>query len=261
MYLNGHLLGRRPNGYISFMYELTPYLQEGENVLSVRVDHSLSADSRWYTGSGIYRDVYLVSSGSKHFDLWGVSWKALSIKPQKAVVQVDARVVGESGAKGKIQLKASLTDAQGRVVASSKSRSISSEAADAQDITLNLTVLRPELWDLERPYLYSLQTELLENGNLIDSYGCAVGLRTLEFDADKGFSLNGKNMKVKGVCLHHDAGVLGSAVPEEVWKRRLIRLKDLGVNAIRCSHNPQAPVLYDLCDSLGFLVMDEGSDE
>lgn len=261
VYLNGHLLGRRPNGYISFMYELTPYLQEGENVLSVRVDHSLSADSRWYTGSGIYRDVYLVSSGSKHFDLWGVSWKALSIKPQKAVVQVDARVVGESGAKGKIQLNASLTDAQGRVVASGKSRSISSEAADAQDITLNLTVLRPELWDLERPYLYSLQTELLENGNLIDSYGCAVGLRTLEFDADKGFALNGKNMKVKGVCLHHDAGVLGSAVPEEVWERRLIRLKELGVNAIRCSHNPQAPVLYDLCDSLGFLVMDEASDE
>ncbi len=260
VYLNGHLLGKRPNGYISFLYDMTPYLKEGDNVLAVRVDHSRYADSRWYTGSGIYRDVWMIAAPDTHFAQWGIGWHATSINDKMASVAVDMEVEKHSVTTARLEAQATLFDADGKQVASKRVR-VSDGKKGITKETVTLKVPKPQRWDLSSPYLYTLKTELLSNGKRIDGSETKVGLRTLKFDADKGFALNGRWMKVKGVCLHHDAGVLGAVVPHDVWKRRLQNLKEIGVNAIRMSHNPQAPVVYELCDELGLLVMDEASDE
>lgn len=261
VYLNGHLLGKRPNGYISFMYDLTPYLKEGDNVLAVRVDHSRSADSRWYTGSGIYRDVWMVSAPDIHFAQWGIGWRATSLTDRRATIVVDVEVEKHVEATGRLEVKAVLLDAEGRQVAQASGRVTDGKVGLFKQ-TMTLRVNRPKRWDLDTPYLYTLKTELFADDKRLDGSETKVGLRTLEFDPNKGFALNGRWMKVKGVCLHHDAGVLGAVVPPEVWERRLKNIKEyLGANAIRMSHNPQAPIVYDLCDRLGLLVMDEASDE
>lgn len=260
VYLNGHLLGKRPNGYISFMYDMTPYLKEGDNVLAVRIDHSRYADSRWYTGSGIYRDVWMISAPDIHFAQWGIGWHATSLTDKQAVVAVDMEVEKHVKAAGALEVSAALYDAEGTLVAQGRKKVADTAEGIAKE-TVSLKVKKPRRWNLDAPYLYTLKTELLCDSKRIDGSSTNVGLRTLKFDANKGFALNGKWMKVKGVCLHHDAGVLGAVVPPEVWERRLKNLKEIGVNAIRMSHNPQAPVLYDLCDRMGFLVMDEASDE
>ncbi len=253
VWLNGHLLGERPNGYISFLYDLTPWLRrDGQNVLAVRVDHSRIADSRFYTGSGIYRDVWLVSAGPVHFAQWGVGWQARTLTDRQAVIAVDAAIEGLDGRKA--QLRLTLRDASGAIVSRAAARASASQ-------TVDLKLARPHRWDLDDPYLYTLEAEIVEGKTVLDRMQTFVGLREIRFDADKGFALNGRTRKIKGVCLHHDAGVLGAAVPEEVWERRLRNLKAIGVNAIRTSHNPQAPVFYDLCDRLGLLVMDEAFDE
>lgn len=255
VYLNGHKLGHRPNGFASFMYEMTPYLSEGENELLVKVDHSQLADSRWYTGSGIYRDVWIIGTGKTHFTQWGLGWQAKNISKSSATVEVEMNVEGAMYARGNLKVVAQLSDAKGNVVAKANK-----SCSDGKTV-IKLNIAKPQVWDIESPYLYRLTTTLLEGDKEIDNASCNVGLRTLKFDANNGFFLNGKNTKVKGVCLHHDAGVLGAVVPEDVWRRRLANLKDMGANAIRMSHNPQAPVVYDLCDELGLLVMDEASDE
>lgn len=260
VYLNGHLLGKRPNGYISFMYDMTPYLKEGDNVLAVRIDHSRYADSRWYTGSGIYRDVWMISAPDIHFAQWGIGWHATSLTDKQAVVAVDMEVEKHVKAAGALEVSAALYDAEGTLVAQGRKK-VADKAEGIAKERVSLKVKKPRRWNLDAPYLYTLKTELLCDGKRIDGSSTNVGLRTLKFDANKGFALNGEWMKVKGVCLHHDAGVLGAVVPPEVWERRLKNLKEIGVNAIRMSHNPQAPVLYDLCDRMGFLVMDEASDE
>ena len=260
VYLNGHLLGKRPNGYISFMYDMTPYLKEGDNVLAVRIDHSRYADSRWYTGSGIYRDVWMISAPDIHFAQWGIGWHATSLTDKQAVVAVDMEVEKHVKAAGALEVSAALYDAEGTLVAQGRKKVADKAEGIAKEI-VSLKLKKPRRWNLDAPYLYTLKTELLCDGKRIDGSSTNVGLRTLKFDANKGFALNGEWMKVKGVCLHHDAGVLGAVVPPEVWERRLRNLKEIGVNAIRMSHNPQAPVLYDLCDRMGFLVMDEASDE
>lgn len=252
VYLNGHLLGKRPNGYASFLYDMTPYLTDGDNVLSVRVDHSRYADSRWYTGSGIYRDVYMVSAPETHIAQWGVGYRAAKVTDSRADIDVDVAV--ENPVKG-LTVKAEIINADGKTVATATRKNAGA------DNELRLRLARPERWSLENPYLYTLRTELLLNGKKIDGSSTKMGIRTLDFTPDNGFALNGKNTKVKGVCLHHDAGVLGAAVPRQVWERRLKNLKGIGVNAIRMSHNPQAPMVYEICDSLGLLVMDEASDE
>ena len=273
VYLNGHLLGKRPNGYASFMYDMTPYLKEGENVLAVRVDHSKYADSRWYTGSGIYRDVYFVTAPATHLAQWGTSWKATKITNASATVEVGVEVAQSQADGRSLAVRTELFDASGKLVAkaqkavgaSSKKEGATHNSSpltfNSSLLTLNLAIKSPHRWNLNDPYLYTLRTTLLAGADSIDGNETTVGIRTLEFTPDHGFSLNGKNTKVKGVCLHHDAGTLGAVVPAEVWERRLIKLKEIGVNAIRCAHNPQSPVLYDLCDRLGLMVMDEASDE
>ena len=252
VYLNGHLLGKRPNGYASFMYDLTPYLKKGDNVLAVRVDHSRYADSRWYTGSGIYRDVWMVNAPKTHLAQWGTTYRLKRLNANgNAEVEVDIAI---DNVKKDCNVAISMWDAVGNMVAQ--------QAQVAQDKqTLLLNIPNAKLWDLKDPYLYTLKVELNKEGTKIDGTEIAVGLRTLRFTPNEGFFLNWKNTKVKGVCLHHDAGVLGAAVPREVWVRRVQELKRMGANAIRMSHNPQAPMLYDICDQLGMLVMDEASDE
>lgn len=251
VYLNGHLLGERPNGYASFIYDMTPYLQDGDNVIAVSVDHSRYADSRWYTGSGIYRDVWMIEAPESHFAPWGIAFETVKVKGKKADVKVNVDV--ENPGRGR-KVKASLIDNDGKIAARAS-------AAAADHVSLRMDVASPRLWDLDSPYLYTLRTELTEGDRVIDSSDIPVGIRTLSFNPDTGFSLNGRNRKVKGVCIHHDAGMLGSAVPPEVWERRLRNLKSLGVNALRMSHNPQAPAVYDMADRIGLLVMDEASDE
>ena len=251
VYLNGHHLGHRPSGYNSFMYDLIPYLKEGENVISVKADHSRYADSRYYTGSGIYRDVYFVEAPDSHIAQWGVGFETESVKNGVADVKVNVAI--ENPLKG-MTVKTELINPEGKTVATA------SVKASAEN-TLTMKVKDAKLWSVDNPNLYTLRTQLIEKGKRIDGSDIEVGIRTLDFDPDTGFALNGINMKVKGVCIHHDAGALGAVVPEEVWERRLRNLKDMGANALRMSHNPQAPIVYDLADRLGLLIMDEASDE
>jgi len=260
VFINGHSLGKRPNGYVSFSYDATPYINfGGNNTIAVRVDHSQSADSRWYTGSGIYRDVYVVYANPVHINQWGV-YTYPEVKGTAGTLNVEVEIENGLAKKAGVTVLNELVDKNGRVVAKSSQKL--SVVANAKDkVATKLSVSSPQLWSIDTPNLYTLKTTVLQDGKQIDTTTTQTGFRTFTFDPDKGFALNGKWMKMKGVCLHHDAGVLGSAVPEEVWKTRLQTLKTIGVNAIRTSHNPQSPVFYELCDELGILVLNEAYDE
>jgi len=262
VFINGVSVGNRPNGYISFMYDLTPYIKVGkENTVSVRVDHSQERDSRWYSGSGIYRDVYLVYSSPLHLDLWGVYFKSTDITSKKALVTVETTINNELKDIADVQIFNEIIDpATGKIVANTNKK-VKVEEGKKEIIQQNLTISNPKRWSLEHPTLYNLKTVVKQNGKVIDQNEQSIGIRTLTFDPDKGFALNEVWTKVKGVCIHHDAGVLGSAVPREVWKRRLMNLKAMGCDAVRMSHNPQAPDVYEICDEIGMLVMDEAFDE
>jgi beta-galactosidase/beta-glucuronidase len=261
VFVNGQSVGSRPNGYISFAFDITPYVQYGkENTIAVRVDHSQSADSRWYTGSGIYRDVWLVYANPTHIAQWGV-FAYPTVEKNQGTLNIEVEVENGTSEKQNLVISNELISPQGKVVAKhSQPLNIPAKALKNK-VSFPLHIKNPELWNLEHPALYTLKTSVLQNGKIIDQTETTTGFRSFTFDPNKGFALNGENMKVKGVCIHHDAGVLGSAVPKEVWKRRLLTLKETGVNAIRTSHNPQAPDLYDLCDELGLLVLNEAYDE
>ena len=261
VFVNGHSVGKRPNGYVSFMYDATPFVRFGEpNVIAVRVDHILSADSRWYTGSGIYRDVWLITAGPIHIAQWGVFCQTISANDQKATLLVETEMDHLSGDKADITVVQQLLTVDGKEAAKS-TKKVKIPLKTGEKIAQNLTVNKPLLWSTQQPNLYQLKTTVLHNGKTIDETVTTIGIRTFTFDPDKGFALNGSWMKMKGVCIHHDAGVLGAAVPREVWKRRLATLKEIGCNAIRTAHNPQAPDVYELCDEMGFLVIDEAFDE
>lgn len=260
VFINGQSLGKRPNGYISFMYDATPYVKYGEeNVIAVKVDHTQSSDSRWYTGSGIYRDVWMVFANPTHIAQWGV-FAYPEVKGNKGTLHIEVEVENDAANNEQLSIVNELLAADGKVVAK-KSQNITIKSKTSEKLNTAINVNKPELWSLDNPALYTLQTTVLKGGKVIDKTTTQTGFRNFVFDANKGFSLNGESMKMKGVCLHHDAGVLGSAVPKDVWKRRLLTLKELGVNAIRTSHNPQAPHLYELCDEIGLLVLNEAYDE
>lgn len=262
VFLNGKSLGIRPSGYVSFLYDLTPFLKAGEpNILAVRVDHSDDADSRWYTGSGIYRNVWLVTSGSVHLDLWGVYFKASNVTEKKADVSVESSLSNESTQPASLLVSNEIVDPTSGMVVAKAVKSVIVAAQTKLSVSNVLNVKAPKRWSVEQPNLYTVRTVVTKNGQVIDQNEQSLGIRTLTFDPNKGFALNGNWMKIKGICMHHDAGVLGSAVPREVWKRRLLTLKDMGCNAVRMSHNPQSPDVYELCDEIGMLVMDEAFDE
>jgi beta-galactosidase/beta-glucuronidase len=262
VFINGHSLGVRPNGYVSFMYDATPYVEFGrENSLAVRVDHSRSADSRWYTGSGVYRDVWLVYANPVHIAQWGVYAVPLTATAKRGVLSVEVALENGSAESAALTVVNELVDPRGAAVAKSSSKVTLAANQKGGKIIATLGVKNPQLWSPETPSLYTLKTTVLRGGKVVDETATTTGFRSLQFDPNRGFALNGEWIKVKGVCIHHDAGVLGAAVPPEVWRRRLLTLKEAGCNAIRTSHNPQAPALYDLCDELGLLVLDESADE
>ncbi len=261
VWLNGQLLGKRPGGYVSFSYDVTPYLRKGKNLLAVRVDNSQQPNSRWYTGSGIYRHVRLVISNPLHIKQWGVYVTTPEVSPEQALLKVRTSVRNAltKGQKGAVV--ATLLDADGKEVARARSEFEVGSGSETE-VSQEIRVPKPNLWNLETPYLYTLKSVVFdEKGTQADDLATPMGIREIVYDVDKGFMLNGKQVKMHGVNLHQDAGPVGVAVPLGVWERRLQILKEGGCNAIRTAHNPMAPEFYDLCDRMGFLVMNEAFDE
>ena len=261
VWINGHFLGHRPYGYISFRYDLTPYLNYGDakNVLAVRVDNSLQPNSRWYSGSGIYRNVWLVRTSRVFVDHWGTFVTTPTVSPDSADVNAKTTVMNASRVGETVTLTSVILDADGnRVAQASSDQTIDKNTS--VEFSHDLDVQNPELWSIESPTLYTRHTRVAVNGKIVDDYKTPFGIRTFHFDVEKGFSLNGQSMKILGVCMHHDLGCLGSAINVRALERQLEILKDMGCNAIRTAHNPPAPELLDLCDRLGFIVMDEAFD-
>lgn len=259
VFVNGRPLGVRPYGYVSFGYDITPYIKwGGENVVAVRVDNSEQPNSRWYSGCGIYRSVYLVKTAPLHIARWG-TYAYSVVTGGNADLNVETTVENDTEKDAGIEIGLKLLDAGGETVAAVKYPAV----AEAEKQTMSSTMLsvgNPHLWDTASPYLYRLVTDIYHSGNVIDSDTVRVGFRTIAFDAEKGFFLNGRNMKINGVCLHHDHGCLGAAFNRRAMQRQLQMMKDMGCNAIRCSHNPPSPEMLDLCDEMGLLVMDEAFD-
>lgn len=261
VWVNGHHLGFRPNGYISFRYELTPYLNYGGvNVIAVKADNAEQPNSRWYSGSGIYRNVWLVTTNKIAIGHWGTYVTTPKVSAASATVTLKTKISNDAD-KQAYKIKINIYDAAGKVVSSAGSLP-STKQLDESETGFNntLTVAKPVLWSVEHPYLYKVVTQVLVGNTVVDSYSTPLGIRSFEFDADKGFILNGKQLKILGVCDHHDLGSLGSAINIRALERQLQILKGMGVNGIRTSHNPPAPELLDLCDKMGFIVMDEAFD-
>ena len=233
VYINGKEVGYRPYGYSSFEYDITPYLIAGRNVVAVRVDNSDQPNSRWYSGCGIYRHVWFTKTADVHVKHWGMH----------VVANPD----------GRISVTADV-ESQG------KAYKVRNQVFDAQGRAVGLKVHRPHLWSVDDPYIYKVRTQVLVGGKVVDEVWTNTGFRSFRFDAKTGFWLNGKNMKLNGVCEHHDFGCLGAVVNEDAMHRKLVRLKEMGVNAIRSSHNPPAPELLNMCDTMGLIVMDESFD-
>ena len=262
VYINGHKLGTRPYGYISFSYDLTPYINwDGKNVVAVRVDNAEQPNSRWYSGCGIYRNVWLTRVAPVHVAQWGTFVTAENVSENGALLKIHTKVQydADSTETTQVTLLSQLLDASGKVVGEATS-DVELQAGTSKDIPQEITVANPQLWNLENPYLYKVKTVLSQNGQTVDTYYTNTGIRTFSFDVEKGFVLNGKQVKINGVCMHHDLGCLGAAINTRAIERQLEILKEMGCNGIRCSHNPPAPELLDLCDRMGFIVMDETFD-
>ena len=241
VWVNSNYMGKRPFGYATFTHDITEFVRDGENVVSVKVSHRDLADSRWYTGSGIVRPAYLTVTDEAAAVPGGIRITTPEVTDERAVVAVETETTMEN-----LEVRNIIIAPDGGTAASGGDR---------------LVVEKPALWSPDSPALYTLKTQVYRDGELTDETLTKFGIRYFHFDADNGFFLNGVNTKFKGVCLHHDAGCLGAAVPKSVWRGRLEALKDCGCNAIRTSHNPPDPALLDLCDEMGFLVMDEAFDE
>lgn len=264
VYINGHYLGTRPYGYASFSYDLTPYLNYGgENLIAVKVDNAEQPNSRWYSGCGIYRNVWLRVLNPVHVEKWGQA-VVPTVDGDTGTLDITTEIVNHSGNATRVKVSSSLFAPDGKKVAQSTEErvEVNASADSVTEVKSVITLKNPMLWDVDSPNCYTLVTYIkdAESGKLLDTFRTVTGFRTFVFDAEKGFSLNGKPMKINGVCLHHDAGALGAVVNRRAIERQLEIMKEMGVNAIRCSHNPPAPELLQLCDSMGLLVMDETFD-
>ena len=267
VYVNGQEVGFRPYGYSSFEYDITPYVHEGKNVVAVRVDNSDQPNSRWYSGCGIYRHVWLTKTNAIHVKHWGTkvtssppesggAWGGLKSGKWHVDIEVELEAVQTTPPIGtppnlggeKVTIKNSLIAPNGQVVGRSKGAKST------------IIVNTPLLWSCEQPNVYTVLTEVIQGGKVVDTYETNTGFRFFRFDPQTGFWLNGKNFKINGVCEHHDFGCLGSALNEDALHRKLSRLKAMGVNSIRSSHNPPAPELLNMCDTMGLIVMDESFD-
>ena len=261
VWINGHYLGKRPYGYSSFRYELTPFLKYGDakNVISVKVDNSQQPNSRWYSGSGIYRNVWLVTTDKIYIDHWGTFVTTPEVSKKSAKVSIQIKVRNTLNEDQQVTLKTTIFNKVGKSIAETESLNLLIKDS-ATEINQELNINNPELWSVENPNLYKAVTTVEYDDQIYDDYNTTFGVRTFEFDTAKGFFLNGKPLKIYGVCNHHDLGCLGAAVNKRAIERQLEILKEMGCNGIRTSHNPPAPELLDLCDEMGFIVMDEAFD-
>ncbi|TYK67462.1 glycoside hydrolase family 2 protein [Colwellia echini] len=261
-WLNGHLLGENPYGYSPTYFNLTDYLNTdgSDNILTVHVDHSRYVDSRWYTGSGIYRNVKLITVNKIHIPIWGTFITTPEVSDKQAKIHLSVDIDNEYKKNKSLMLVTHIIDNKGNRVASNRKK-VKVKSNSENNVAQTFIVDNPLLWDTENPNLYTAVTTLESKDEIIDQYETPFGIRSIKFEAKKGFFLNGKPTLMKGVSLHHDAGLVGAAVPKGVWKRRLQLLKDAGVNAIRTAHNPYSQEFLDLCDEMGFLVQNEFFDE
>ncbi len=261
VWINGHYLGIRPYGYSSFEYELTPYLNYGnkKNTLAVKVDNSKQPNSRWYSGSGVYRNVWLVTTNKVHVDHWGTFVTTPQVTKESARVSIQIKVRNASAQTQNVKIKTVILNKDGKQVAHTEIPA-SILKNSVVDFKQDLNVKDPDLWSIKKPYLYKAVTTIESGNQIIDNYNTHFGIRTFYFSVTKGFFLNGKHIKIHGVCDHHDLGCLGAAVNKRAIQRQLQLLKSMGVDGIRTSHNPPDPELLDLCDQMGFVVMDEAFD-
>jgi beta-galactosidase len=261
VWINGQSLGKRPYGYSSFRYELTPHLRDGSdrNVIAVRVDNSQQPNSRWYSGSGIYRHVRLVTTDPVHVDHWGTYVTTPAVTGESARVTIRTSIRNSRHVEQPIVLRTVVYDSTGKEIAA-VSTAGRAPGDTVTEIAQDLTIARPGLWSLERPYLYRAVSRVMCGSRACDSYTTPFGVRSFVFKADSGFFLNGRPVKIRGVCLHHDLGALGAALNTRAIERQLEIMRAMGANALRTSHNPPAPELLDLTDRMGFIVMDEAFD-
>lgn len=254
VWVNGHYLGKRPYGYISFGYEITPFVKIGKNIVSVRVDNSREPSARWYHGCGIYGDVTLSILPVTHFKKWGTFVYSTLSDINKAILNLSSEI--DVRTNNTLSVEYIILSPDKKEVYSSERLLLNGNKISNN----NVEVLNPDLWDVENPNLYTLYAKLYENENLIDESTVKFGIRSIHWKPETGFWLNGKNIKIQGVCEHIDAGATGAVLSENLLRWKIKMLKDMGCNAIRGSHNPQLPIFYEICDEMGMLVLDEVFD-
>ena len=260
VFINGKSLGVYPYGYSSFAYNLTPYLYFGkENIIAVKVDNAQQPNSRWYSGSGIYRHVWMQVTEPLYIANWGVAIQTEVVSEKKAITQVKTIVKNETGSKQQLILKAILQDENGEHTAA-RQTTIDLDANSEKEVIQSLVVANPLLWTPGAPHLYKAQVQVMQGKKIIDYSETAFGIRTIKFSAENGFQLNGKTVKLNGGCVHHDNGCLGAAAFNRAEERKVELLKAAGFNAVRTAHNPPSEAFLDACDRLGLLVIDEAFD-
>ncbi|MGQ1910741.1 glycoside hydrolase family 2 TIM barrel-domain containing protein [Marinifilum sp. RC60d5] len=261
IWVNEKYVGVQYDGYTSFYFDITSFLKFNEpNTIALRVDNSIQPNCRWYTGSGIFRNVWLRISNPLHVKNWGTAITTPIVTQSEAKVVVNTELEYTGTSWKNCLLETTVYDAEGKQVVQQETKFILG-SKQGTEVKQEFSIFSPALWSLDSPTMYTAVSQIKEKGKIIDEYKTRFGIRDIKFDAQTGFYLNGENMKFKGVCLHSSAGVFGIAVPKEVWVRRLEELKAIGCNAIRTAHNSMAPEFMDICDSLGFLVMDEFVDK
>ncbi|MDT8390824.1 MAG: glycoside hydrolase family 2 TIM barrel-domain containing protein [Lentisphaeria bacterium] len=282
VWCNGRFCGVRPYGYSSFCYDITPFVTPGEPaVIAVRVDNSRQKNSRWYSGSGIYRHVWLTLASPVRVDHWGTCLKTTDVSAESATIECDIHLVNDREEAVDVEIRPTVIDPAGGEVSIASAaggaftlppgkrtssadvvlRSLTRETAEASHASLRFAITPPSLWSPDTPALYTLRLDIYCQGQTVDTHDTRFGIRAIRFDADQGFFLNGANIKLRGVNEHHDAGCLGAAVPDDVIRRRFRILKQMGCNAIRVAHNPASPTFLDLCDEMGFMVVEDAFDE
>ncbi|ASU33987.1 glycoside hydrolase family 2 TIM barrel-domain containing protein [Mucilaginibacter xinganensis] len=259
VFINGHDLGTHPYGYTSFWYDITDKLNiGGKNIIAVEIKNE-GQNTRWYSGSGIYRHVWLKVTDPVHIAQWGTAITTPEVTEKNAGIAIKTNVLNESATDEKIKVITKITDGKNHEVARCEEEELVKTGA-AYQFTKTVNIDNPDLWSCESPALYTAVTEVYAEGKLTDQQKNTFGIRKITFDTENGFQLNGKTVKLKGGCVHNDNGPLGSKTYDRAEERKVELLKASGFNAIRCAHNPPAPALLEACDRLGMLVIDEAFD-
>lgn len=260
VFINGKSLGFYPYGYSSFSYDLTTYLDfNKENVIAVRVDNSQQVNCRWYSGSGIYRHVWMTVTNPVHMEHWGVGISTPEVSSKKATVQVKTLVKNETSLPQSVVVKIRLFDLNNNGVGSNQTK-VELEANSEKKVTQTINLYNPSLWSPETPYQYQARIQIIKEQQVVDNAEISFGIRSIEFSAENGFQLNGKTVKINGGCVHHDNGCLGAAAFDRAEERKVELLKAAGFNAVRTSHNPPSEEFLNACDKIGLLVIDEAFD-